>query len=226
MNGSESISWSIRNNIGFVELSNPPANQMTPGFFRRMTELTGEIIPCSNVRAIIISGSGRHFSSGADLNSLLSSINHQPDKKSVPEQTLMINTLSDNLESFSYFRELNIPVIAAIRGICLGSALELAMFCHFRVCAEGSVLGLPESTFGLMPGIGGIQNLHRQSGKAKTIELALRGNTLSADEALKYEIVDKVAYKKDLLPFSISFAEKVSLNYRKYKKAEYLKELK
>ena len=118
---------------------------------------------------------------------------------------------------------MNIPVIAAIKGVCIGSALELALHCHFRLCSENTILGLPESTFGLMPGVGGIPKLMDLAGKAKTIELVLNGITFNPEDALKWNIVDAVYPKKNLMDKAIELAKLASKNYRKYNKKDYLK---
>ena len=181
-----------------------------------MRALTSKVILESNVSAIILSGSGRHFSSGADLDELMNMI--VEEKKG--EQ---LNTLLSNYESFKYFSELNIPVIAVIKGVCIGSALELAMHCHFRLCSENIILGLPESTFGLMPGVGGIPKLMDLVGKAKTIELVLNGNTFNAEDALNWNLVDAVYSKKLLMDKAIQLAQIAKKGYRKYNKSDYIK---
>ncbi|OQX73428.1 MAG: hypothetical protein B6D61_12585 [Bacteroidetes bacterium 4484_249] len=217
MKPENNILWSVESGIGYLLLNNPPGNEMTPAFFNELKELVKNIIPRSKVKAIIISGSGRHFSSGADIDSLL-------DMVSVKNKT-STDTLASNLQSFRFFENLKIPVISAIRGVCIGSALELAMFSHFRLCGEGAVLGLPESTFGLIPGVGGIQKMNHLARKAKTIELILKGNTFTAEEALQWNIVDLVVEKKHLMEYAKRLAELSADNYRKYNKSDYIRKL-
>ena len=219
------ISWKIESGIGHLLLSNPPGNEMTPAFFYELKKLITIVITDSRVKAIIISGIGRHFSSGADLNSLLEMVSLKNDMEFCGKSETNNNALNSNLQSFLFFENLKIPVIAAIRGVCVGSALELTMFCHFRLCAEGAVLGLPESTFGLMPGIGGVQKMNHLSGKAKTIELTLKGNTFTAEDAFQWNIIDRVVAKKHLMENAIRLAELSANKYRKYNKSDYLRKL-
>ena len=94
------------------------------------------------------------------------------------------------------------------------------MFCHFRISAEGAVLGLPESTYGLIPGIGGIQNLGALAGQAKAIELVLKGNTFSAEQALNWKIVDCIVPKKELMEVAIKLAGLSAPGYRNYLKKD------
>jgi enoyl-CoA hydratase len=165
---------------------------MTMGFFQEMQVLMREISGNRELRAIIISGSGRHFSSGADISELLGHVDN--------------STMLENYRAFLLLEQLNIPVISAIRGVCLGSAFELSLFSHFRIAAEDAVLGLPESTFNLMPGIGGIQRVSAMAGKARAIEIILRGITFSAIDALEMGLVDAVVPRSEVIPLSIAFA--------------------
>lgn len=220
------INWKVEKDIGFLLFNNPPGNEMTPEFYHQLESLTSYTIPQSKVKAVIISGTGRHFSSGADLGSLFDQITKDSCNEVSISEVSNTSALNSNLKSFNYFRKLNIPVIAAINGICIGAALELAMFCHFRICAEGAVLGLPESTYELIPGIGGIQNMVAMAGQAKAIELILKGNTFSTDQAFKWNIVDYVVPKKELMNTAIKLAELSSTDNRRYLKKDYLEQLK
>jgi enoyl-CoA hydratase/carnithine racemase len=212
---NKKMAWEIRENIGYLSFIDSPENRMNTLFFEELHTLTTDIIPTSNVIAIIISGSGRHFSSGANLDDLLDLIHSENNGSNS-------KILQSNYQSFQFFHELNIPVIAAIKGVCLGSALELALFCHIRICSHDAILGLPESGFGLLPGLGGIHNLMKLSGKAKAIELVLKGNTFNTSDALDWHIVDAVYPKKSLMNKAEQLAKLASANYRKYNKTDYL----
>lgn len=158
---------------------------------------------------IVIYGSGRHFSSGADLDDLLVAIGGDSSGSS-DEDRRDFSLLKDNLKSFMFFEKLPVPVIAAIRGVCLGSALELALFCHGRVCGTGSVMGLPETTFGLIPGCGGIQKMRGVAGKRRALELILSGATFDADEALRWNIVDAVVPRAGVVDTAIGMIRKIN----------------
>lgn len=209
------IIWEVKSEIGYLKLSNPPQNQMDDIFFNELRELIYNQIDKSHVKAIIVSGTERHFSAGADLNGLIRTLGSDSKKEN-------IDLLQSNYQLFRYFSKLSKPVIAAIRGVCLGSALELALHCHFRLCSPDSILGLPESTFDLIPGIGGIPSMMGLAGKSKTIELVLKGSTFNAQDALDWDIVDAIFPKDQLLDKAIELALSASENYRKYNKKEYL----
>ncbi len=213
MPSTKKISWEVRDGIGFLSFIDVPENRMDSLFFQELETLTKITIPKSKAKAIIISGSGRHFSSGANLDDLFHEIENEKEEPGI---------LFSNYQSFQFFNDLNIPVIAVIKGVCLGSALELAMHCHFRLCSNDAVFGLPESSFGLIPGLGGIPKLQQLTGKAKAIELVLKGNTFNASDALEWNIVDAVYTKKTLMDEAIHLGKGSMNNYRKYNKKDYL----
>jgi len=219
------VKWSIEDGIGYLVLSQPPANAMTLDFFGEIDELTRKIKTIKGLKGIIIRGQGRHFSSGADLNELTDSIN---EKSKVNDNGKIIQYpefMLRNLTNLKFFNDLKIPVIAAIKGVCIGSAFELALFSHFRLCNGNAVLGLPESTYGLMPGLGGIQLLLEHVTKARAMDLVFRGATFNAEEAMKTGIIDRI-FPKDQLPVAAErLVEIAGLNYRKYNKNEYLHQL-
>jgi len=209
------ISWEVRDEIGYLSLVDPPENRMDSVFFEEFGVVVNEIIPASAAIALIIFGTGRHFSSGAELEDLFRIIKQEKS-----------DALISNFEMFHALNQLKIPVIAAIKGVCIGSGLELALHCHFRLCAEDAILGLPESSFGLIPGLGGISKLVEFSGKAKAIELVLKGSHFNATDALKWTVVDEVYPKKIIVEKATQLAKLCADNYRKYNKRNYLKHLK
>jgi len=219
------LSFNLTDGIGLLELNQPPANRMNAEFFREFDELVDEMKVMKGMEAIIISSKGRHFSSGADLEELLEQVVMQGERNQ-PDVNENWNAISErNSRSFLFFEETEIPVIAAIRGVCIGSAFELALFSHFRFCAEDAVLGLPEATFNLMPGLGGIRKISALCGQAKAIELVLRGSTFGAAEAKLYYLVDRIVPRRKVVEFSVAFARKVMKNYKKQKAPLYLKQI-
>jgi enoyl-CoA hydratase/carnithine racemase len=202
------LNFTIDDRIGYLTLDRPPSNTMTMEFFREFRGAVSEISGKPGLRAVIVRGQGRHFSSGADIHELLGHSDQE--------------TMLENYRAFTALERLNIPVISAIRGVCLGSAFELALFCHFRISAGDAVLGLPESTFNLMPGIGGIQRITKLAGRAKAIELILRGNTFSAREAFEMKLVDAVVPKNELIPVAIEIAKQLVEPYQKEGRKYYI----
>lgn len=221
----QSLSWSVKEDIGYLIMNQPPANTMSLFLFEELYDLTKKIKKLKGLKGIIISGEGRHFSSGADLTELTHSIKEgfgiekNVKFRNVPE------FMKKNLESFKSIEDLTIPVIAAIKGVCIGSAFELALFSHFRLCAANAVVGLPESTFGLLPGLGGIQKVLELTSKVKAMELVFSGQTLNAREALNSGIIDRIYPKDQLLTVAKELISIAAKNYRRYNRKDYLHQL-
>ena len=165
-------------------------------FFEELKDIIYNEIPVADIRALILCANGRHFSSGADLDEMMQNIT---DDRSFSMENEYPAFLEENNTTFIALSHLKIPVIAALKGICIGSAFELALFCHLRICAENTYMGLPESGFNLMPGCGGIFKLTEIAGKAKAMELILSGKNISATEAKELNIVQKIVPKNELL---------------------------
>jgi enoyl-CoA hydratase len=218
--GFKHIGWNVSDSTGTLLLNRPPSNEMTVAFFDEVNSLVAGLRNDRELKGIIIRGAGRHFSSGAALDELLGKISENPCPAEGPagESHFLIR----NYRSMLFFEEVQIPVVAAIRGVCLGSAFELALLCHFRLCTEDAVLGLPETTFNLLPGLGGIRKIAELSGKANAIELVLRGKTFSASEALELGLVDRIVPKKELDQQALDLVHSVSKDYRSEKRPLYL----
>lgn len=209
------IIWQKEDNIGHLILNRPPTNHMDKVFFDELGTLVSNIDTETDLNAIVIYGKGRHFSSGANLQDLLNLTGKNIKRNSLGKIISYPDFFQMNLKTCLHLENLNIPVIAAIRGVCLGSALELSLFSHFRLCAKGAVLGFPETTFNLMPGCGGTQKLPRLTGSSKAIELLLTGNNFSPEEALRWNIIDKIVPKKNIVEIAVNFAKKIASNYNK-----------
>jgi enoyl-CoA hydratase/carnithine racemase len=202
----KTISWKIENDIGHLVLNQPPANTMTRYFFDELNLLTREIIPESGIKSLVIYGNGRHFSAGADHYDLSARI-----RQNLPEDypASLPSFLKETMQSFHFIDNMQIPTFAAIRGTCFGSALELALCCKFRICAEGTVLGFPESSFGLMPGCGGSVKLPGIIGRSKAMELIISGRNFSAAEAYQWGIIHKVVHRKTIVEETLKMAKKL-----------------
>jgi enoyl-CoA hydratase/carnithine racemase len=167
---------------------------MGTGFFEELAQMSKALVSME-VRGLIVRGAGRHFSSGANVEELRSTI----------DATALVN----NSDSFSILASLPFPTVAAIRGCCLGSGLELALACRFRVADKNAVLGLPEATFGLLPGCGGTVRLTKLAGYQNAIRLILTGDSMLAHDALAVGLVDAVVDKADIATVAIRFVERL-----------------
>jgi enoyl-CoA hydratase len=171
-----------------------------------LEELNHAILEAKNnktIRVIIITGSGiKAFVAGADISEFANYDPLQGANLAKQGQTLV----------FDLIQNLTKPVIAAVNGFALGGGLELAMAAHFRVASSNAKMGLPEVSLGLIPGYGGTQRLGQIVGRGKALEMILSASMITADEALKYGLVNYVVEQADLLDFCKKLAAKIAVN--------------
>lgn len=134
------------------------------------------------LRGVVLTGAGdRAFCAGADLK--------EREGMSDDAVRAMLDAYRSEL---AWLGTSPFPVVAVLNGAALGGGLELALACDLRVIAAHAVLGLPETSLGVIPGIGGTQRLPRVIGYARALELILLGQRLSAAEALSLGLVNRV----------------------------------
>jgi len=186
------VSLSIRDDVAHLVLDQPPKNELDWRFFEVLSELVDETLPALEVRGLVLSGRGRHFSSGSDVNELL-------EKAAAGDEAATVDVWEANARNVRALGALPYPTVAAVSGVCLGSGLELALACHYRVASTNAVIALPEAQLGLMPGCGGTVVMSRLIGPQRALDLILTGRLLDANEALELGVVDHVVPRKKLL---------------------------
>ncbi len=154
------------------------------------------------IRVLILTGAGeKAFIAGADINEL-----SQQTPVHGREFTLYGQEIIHRLET------LGKPAIAAINGFALGGGCEVAMACTLRIASRNAKLGQPEVKLGLVPGYGGTQRLPRLCGKGVAHELILTGEMISAEEALRVGLVNRVVEPGELLATAEAIAKKIIAN--------------
>jgi len=134
------------------------------------------------IKAIILTGAGeRSFCAGADIG-YMANIDPIQAEKYASSAQVVLNKI-ENLQK---------PVIAAVNGFALGGGCELAMVCDIRIASSNAKLGQPEVTIGIPPGWGGTQRLLRIVGPAKAKELVFTGKMITAEEAERIGLVNKI----------------------------------
>ena len=113
---------------------------------------------------------------------------------------------------FDIVEQLGKPVIAAINGYALGGGCELAMACTIRIAADTATIGQPEINLGIIPGYAGSQRLARLVGKGKAMELLLTGTPISAAEAQRVGLVNRVVGASELMNEAKTLAEQLARN--------------
>jgi enoyl-CoA hydratase/carnithine racemase len=158
-------------------------NALDRATLRELGRLGRELASDTSVRAAVITGAGeRAFCAGADLK----------ERESMSDDEVR-EMLALYRSEFAWLGAAPFPSVAALNGAALGGGLELALACDLRTAAPHAVLGLPETSLGIIPGAGGTQRLPRLIGTAKALELILFGTRLDATEALSLGIVNRVA---------------------------------
>lgn len=186
-----------------VTVANPPDNRLTPGMVEGLAQALDRF-ESDDLDVLVITGSKRVFSKGFDVEALKSR-----DKSDLRPLLVLCNAI------FSRIARSPKLTVAAISGACLGGGLELALACHLRVCAEKSRLGLPEVWINLIPGLGGFYRLSRLVGAAKALELVALGDLLTAEEALRLNIVSRVFPQDDFVERVASFVSASTASNRK-----------
>ena len=157
-----------------IEIDRPPVNAINHDIRAGLIAALAAIAGDAGVERIILAGAGDIFAAGADAGEFgLPMI--QPDLPAVVAA----------LESAS------VPVIAAIKGACLGGGLELALACRWRIAAPTAQLGLPEVILGVVPGSGGTQRLPRLVGMKAALSMIPEGRSVRAEEALEIGLIDQ-----------------------------------
>jgi enoyl-CoA hydratase len=154
------------------------------------------------IRVLILTGAGeKAFIAGADINEL-----SQQTAVNGREFTLYGQEIIHRLET------LGKPAIAAINGFALGGGCEVALACTLRIASRNAKLGQPEVKLGIIPGYGGSQRLPRLCGKGVAHELILTGEMITADEALRVGLVNRVVEPGELLATAEAIAKKIIAN--------------
>ena len=200
--GSPRLVLDPEGGIARLVLDSPPRNEMGEDFFRTLAALAGTLKDLP-VRGLVLHGAGRHFSSGADIDALKAGLagGHPADAA---------RALLDATSSFQAIAALPYPTVAAVGGCCLGSGLELALACRWRVAAANAVFALPETSFELMPGCGGTVRLPSLVGHGRAVDLILSGRFVDAAEAGEIGLVDAVVDRRDLLAAALRLVGRVA----------------
>lgn len=184
-----------KDGIGYVKINMPPANKMIPDFLVEIGEVFESGILERDTVGIIITGVGRHFSSGADVDKLLSFVTASKgtDGSIVPDWYTRTKEILWNLQYQDK------PVISAVRGCAIGSGLELALSSHICVAEKGSMIGFPEATFGLLPGMSGTLYSVRALGRQRAFFTILNGELQFIEKKEDSPFVDMVVEKRKAL---------------------------
>ena len=207
----QSLIVTRENAIGTIQLNRPSVlNALNSELMSELVKALEMLDNDDTVNVIIITGGEKAFAAGVDLKEI---------SQAAPVDLL----ISRRFELWDRIRKIAKPILAAVSGYCLGGGNELAMNCDIIIASENAVFGQPEVNVGLMPGAGGTQRLTRTVGKMKAMEMILTGKSISAEEAHRNGLVNKVVPVESLMretkKMANEIASKPSISIRAAKQA-------
>jgi enoyl-CoA hydratase len=153
-------------------------------------QVLGAIRDDPGVEVVIFQGAGeKAFCAGADLTEFLTA-----------PSPVVARQVRWERDVWGLFLSINKPFIAALHGYVLGSGIEIALCCDIRLASEDARFGLPEPGLGIIPAAGGSQTLPRTVGGAGALEILLSGRWVTAEEAYRLKLVNRVVSRAELLP--------------------------
>jgi enoyl-CoA hydratase len=192
----------IADRIATVTISRPAAlNALNTSFFKEFNHFLDDLEPREDVKVLVVTGEGKSFVAGADIAEMV----HMNADEGYAFSTFGQRTF-DRLE------QLRIPVIAAVNGYALGGGCELAMACDFRIASKLAKFGQPEMNLGMIPGYAATQRLSRIAGPGNALYLILTADTITADDALRIGLVQKVTEPEMLMEEVMKLASKIAGN--------------
>lgn len=187
-------------NVAVLTLNHPDSmNIVNRELFNELHEMQNQIEADPSIRAVLIKANGPHFSAGIDLN-LLNTIDSQ----------FVAANLNFLQRLYGRWQEWHIPVVAAVHGICYGSAVELILGCDIRVAADDLRISIPEVRFGLSPDMGGTVRLTQLVGLGQAKRLILACEELEAAEAKEIGLVEIVVPRDKLEERAMKLARRMA----------------
>ena len=193
------LTFQKEDGIAVIQFMRPEQlNAMNRAFMDEIVQSLEEANSAEDVKAIILTGSGRAFMAGGDIKEYAAQTDDE--FRSFQKQGSRIYKNAECNEK---------PVIAAVNGFALGGGFEITLACDLIVAAESASFGLPEINIGLIPGGGGTQRLITKIGMNRVKEMMYFGSRYTAEQMLNWGVVNYVVEDNDLLPFAKKLASKL-----------------
>ncbi|KJS70821.1 MAG: 3-hydroxyacyl-CoA dehydrogenase [Comamonadaceae bacterium BICA1-1] len=191
--------YQIHGEVAVITLDNPPMNGMGLSTRRAAVQALQRAQDDPEVRAIVLAGAGKVFSSGADIKEF-----GTPRAYQEPNLLGLIRACEASPK----------PVLVAMHGVCMGGGLELALGCHYRIAAPGTRMALPEVKLGLIPGAGGTQRLPRALGVEPALNMIVSGEPVPSELLAQIpgqKLFDRIAASEaTLLDEALALAREVA----------------
>ncbi|MFQ5593250.1 MAG: enoyl-CoA hydratase-related protein [Anaerolineae bacterium] len=194
----ETIIVEIQDRVGLVRLNRPKVlNALNSTVSAELGDALERLDADENVGCIVLTGNEKAFAAGADISEMAG-------------ESAVDLMQSDRFRHWDRIRRIKKPVIAAVSGYALGGGCELALACDMIVASETAKFGQPEVTLGIIPGAGGTQRLTRAVGKALAMEVILANRWLSAEEAERAGLANRVVPVESYLEEAMGLARKIA----------------
>ena len=191
-----------KNHYAIMTLNRPEAlNALNSQVLSDMSQAFDELQRDDEVRVIVITGAGRAFAAGADIEEM-ANLNMIEGRKFGNAGQKLYRKIEKSEK----------PTIAAVNGYALGGGLELAMCCDIRIASEKAVFGQPETGLGITPGFSGTQRLTAIVGRGRAAEMILTAENIKAWKAFRYGLVNKVVGPDELMPAAEAMAARIASN--------------
>lgn len=202
----ETIIFTTDGSVATIKLNRPDKLNAFGGPMREeILHVLDRISPDTSVRVLIVTGAGRGFSAGGDINQL----KHLRDNK---DERGFRDILRKGQQITRAMRALSQPVIAAVNGPCAGAGFSFALGCDMRIASDAATFGPSFALIGLHPDWGGSWFLPKLVGSARACELVFTGNMISPQEAEKIGLVNRVVPHEQLMQTVRDLAEKMAKN--------------
>ncbi len=189
-----------KDGVAVITLNRPPMNPLNEELFVELKDAIDALDADDDVGCVVITGAGdKAFSAGADVKDMMG--RDVRGAMAFPERAR---------EAFLAIESCGKAVIAAINGFAFGGGCELALSCDFRFASDKAKIGQPEINLAITPGGGGTQRLPRLIGPSKAKMLLFTGDIISAEEALRIGLVDRVFSADRLMDETMEFAKKIA----------------
>ena len=220
---SETSGMILEEQDGILVLSMNMAgnNLMTADFFKEYEAVMAQIeekAANNTYKGLIIKGAGRHFSVGADVDALSDRSANESYDDSTGE--LPAGHIKQK-HFFTFLRELPFPVVSVVTGFCIGSGSEIAVNSHYRIIEKNARVGQPESTFGILPALGGVARTIEICGIQNAYQLVMSGELIPAEDAFALGWADIFADKKQGVPEAVSLINYISESTDKFVPSNY-----
>jgi enoyl-CoA hydratase len=194
----EYIQVTTDGNVGILTLNRPKVlNALNLKLVDELVDAMEWMDRHEPIRVIVVHGNALSFAAGADIGEMA-------------DETPISMVLKDQFAVWDRMMNITKPMIAAVSGFVLGGGCELMMNCDLVIASETTKIGQPEVNLGVMPGAGGTQRLTKAVGKVKAMEMLLTGEPISADEALRLGLVNKVVPVESYFAEALKIAQKIA----------------